>query len=467
MKKSLVTLITLVLIFACLATSCTFTPVDESKIPMMDYQTTTAGTTGKQETTTAPVEPSDPVAIIGKWSSSTVPMVFQFFSDGTLKCFYLAPGYYEYSAIYTGTYTYDGLTLTYQLDDDSNFNGSCSVANNVMTINSQHVFKTATELPTLHAKYTFPDYEALAAKYPLADGTYTGNTIPTTLRAEALANLEETYWQNQSTANWAKLTTGTAKLGDYVNIDYCGKLNGVAFSGGTAQNQIIEVNDGTGMIDGFCIGVAGHTVGETFDVPVTFPEDYHSADLAGKEAVFTMTLNCIYDFSLTDEIAVANKYESLEAWVNSEYDLMLADKVWDLIPGLKDNEIPEEAYLFFYQYYLDSLYYNAFYYFGNNLDQCLAYFGVTLEGLHEDSIAIGKQYLRSAQVAAKLNLVPDEALIEKVTSEMIEAYTSNGYTEAQAKELLENEGKTEFRAELLFYLVSDYLIENNTFTNEQ
>ena len=221
------------------------------------------------------------------------------------------------------------------------------------------------------------------------------------------------------------------------------------------------------MIDGFCIGVAGHTVGETFDVPVTFPEDYHSADLAGKEAVFTMTLNCIYDFSLTDEIAVANKYESLEAWVNSEYDLMLADKVWDLIPGLKDNEIPEEAYLFFYQYYLDSLYYNAFYYFGNNLDQCLAYFGVTLEGLHEDSIAIGKQYLRSAQVAAKLNLVPDEALIEKVTSEMIEAYTSNGYTEAQAKELLENEGKTEFRAELLFYLVSDYLIENNTFTNEQ
>ena len=96
----------------------------------------------------------------------------------------------------------------------------------------------------------------------------------------------------------------------------------------------------------------------------------------------------------------------------------------------------------------------------------MAYFGVTMEGLLEDAITIGKQYLQAAQIVAKLSLTPDDALVEKVTKEMLDSYLNNGYTEDQAKALIEGEGKTELRAELLFSLASDYIIKNNNFVQE-
>lgn len=84
----------------------------------------------------------------------------------------------------------------------------------------------------------------------------------------------------------------TAKMGDTVVIDYVGKIDGVAFDGGTAENQTLVLGSGT-YIDGFEDQIAGHHVGETFDINVTFPDDYGAADLAGKDAVFTITLDSV------------------------------------------------------------------------------------------------------------------------------------------------------------------------------
>ncbi|MBE6633922.1 MAG: hypothetical protein E7620_06220 [Ruminococcaceae bacterium] len=464
MKKSNLIALALLLAMTCLTTSCSFSPVEDSKIPLLDYQNTTEGSNeATAPVTSAPRVPSDPLSIVGKWSSSSVPLMFQFYSDNTLTCFFLAPGYYEYSESAKGTYTYDGLTLHYTLEGEEAVSLSCSVENGMMLLNTQYRFDPVEELPKLHPTYVFPDYDALAQKYPLANGSYTGNTIPTTLRADTLAEMAKAYWVNQPKNTWVKRTEGVAKLGDFVNIDYSGKLGDVVFEGGTAVNQIIEVNDGTGMIDGFCVGVAGHKVGDTFDVPVTFPEQYHSAELAGKDVIFTMTLNGIYEFTLTDEIAKENKYDSLDAWVTAEYELALEKKVFELIPDL-NVEIPEEAYIFFYQYYLDQIHSNAFYYFNNNMETCLAYFGTTLEQLKQDSVDLAKIYLQSAQIAAKYQLVAEESLVEEVRKELIAAYTGSGYTEEQAKEMLEGEGKNEFRAYVLESMISEYLIKNNTFT---
>ena len=85
------------------------------------------------------------------------------------------------------------------------------------------------------------------------------------------------------------------KEGDLVDIDYVGKIDSVAFDGGDTEGAGARLRIGSGRyIPGFEDQIIGHKPGETFDVVVTFPEDYGAAELASKEAVFTTTLNGIY-----------------------------------------------------------------------------------------------------------------------------------------------------------------------------
>lgn len=86
-----------------------------------------------------------------------------------------------------------------------------------------------------------------------------------------------------------------AKDGDKVNIDYTGYLDGEAFDGGSTDGAGADLELGSDTyIDGFEDGIVGHKVGETFDLNLTFPENYGNSDLAGKDVVFTVTLNGIY-----------------------------------------------------------------------------------------------------------------------------------------------------------------------------
>lgn len=88
------------------------------------------------------------------------------------------------------------------------------------------------------------------------------------------------------------ITDRAVKEGDTISIDYVGKENGVAFSGGTASGQSLTIGSGM-FIDGFEEGLIGVVPGETVDLNLTFPENYHSADMAGKAVVFTVTVNFI------------------------------------------------------------------------------------------------------------------------------------------------------------------------------
>ena len=81
-----------------------------------------------------------------------------------------------------------------------------------------------------------------------------------------------------------------AKLGDIVNIDYVGKKDGVAFDGGTAEGYDLGLGSGT-FIPGFEDGLVGTKKGDVVDLNLTFPEEYHSEELAGQDVVFTVTVN--------------------------------------------------------------------------------------------------------------------------------------------------------------------------------
>ncbi|MBQ6930142.1 MAG: trigger factor [Oscillospiraceae bacterium] len=81
-----------------------------------------------------------------------------------------------------------------------------------------------------------------------------------------------------------------AKIGDTANIDFEGFVDEVAFEGGKGEGFDLMLGSGQ-FIPGFEEQIVDHNIGEEFDVNVTFPEEYHAADLAGKAAVFKTKLN--------------------------------------------------------------------------------------------------------------------------------------------------------------------------------
>ena len=113
------------------------------------------------------------------------------------------------------------------------------------------------------------------------------------------------------------VTDRAAADGDTVNINYTGSVDGVAFTGGSAENYDLTLGSNT-FIDGFEEQIVGHKPGETFDVNVTFPDGYSDSTdadgnavvLSNKKAVFSVTLNYI-----SEEILP----ELTDAWVASNF----------------------------------------------------------------------------------------------------------------------------------------------------
>ena len=114
-----------------------------------------------------------------------------------------------------------------------------------------------------------------------------------------------------------------------VNVDYVGSQDGVAFDGGSAEDQTLDVANnctaGTtqGFIDGFTAGLVGHKVGEEVAYEVTFPKEYGNADLAGQTVVFTFQVNYIAKpisskKELTDDV-VSEKfgYDTVDKYIDS------------------------------------------------------------------------------------------------------------------------------------------------------
>lgn len=90
-----------------------------------------------------------------------------------------------------------------------------------------------------------------------------------------------------------------AKEGDEAVIDFTGKKDDVPFDGGAAKDFALKLGSGQ-FIPGFEEGVVGHEAGETFDLKLTFPKDYHAKELAGADVVFTVTLHKVNELSLPE-----------------------------------------------------------------------------------------------------------------------------------------------------------------------
>ena len=106
---------------------------------------------------------------------------------------------------------------------------------------------------------------------------------------EISAELDRARERNARTI---EITDRAAQNGDICNIDYEGSVDGVPFEGGKANGHDLKLGSGA-FIPGFEDQIVGKNIGEEFDVNVTFPEEYHAKELAGKAAVFKTKLNAI------------------------------------------------------------------------------------------------------------------------------------------------------------------------------
>ena len=106
----------------------------------------------------------------------------------------------------------------------------------------------------------------------------------------------DTSSESSDTTTYQTDSSLTVADGDKVNIDYVGYVDGTAFDGGDTKGQGTDLTIGSGTyIDNFEEQLIGAHPGDKVEVTVTFPDDYGAEELAGKEAVFDVTVNGIYE----------------------------------------------------------------------------------------------------------------------------------------------------------------------------
>jgi trigger factor len=141
-----------------------------------------------------------------------------------------------------------------------------------------------------------------------------------------------------------KDVTRAAKDGDEVVIDFVGKKDDVAFDGGTAEDYTLTLGSNS-FIPGFEEGIVGKKIGDTFDLTLKFPEDYHVADLKGADVVFTTTLKGVKEVALpelNDEFATKagpfKTVEELKADIKRE---LTAQKEREAKEAMKDDLVKQ------------------------------------------------------------------------------------------------------------------------------
>ncbi len=255
-----------------------------------------------------------------------------------------------------------------------------------------------------------------------------------------------------------EVTDRPAKNGDTANIDYEGFADGVAFEGGKAEKQDLKLGSNT-FIPGFEDQVIGHSVGDEFEIQVTFPAEYHAPELAGKDATFKIKLNGLKYTELPevdDEFAkdvsefdtLAEYKADLKAKIQkrkeAEADRVFEGKLADALVEKLEVTLPEamvnaEAENMLRDYDMN-LRQN-----GLDLKTYLKYTGKELNDLREDFKPRAEKQLKLRlaleKIAQKENLSVTEEEIEKEIADLAAAYnmSADDVKAYVAKEDLEND----------------------------
>lgn len=311
-------------------------------------------------------------------------------------------------------------------------------------------------------------------------GEYKGLAVtvaePTVTDAEVEEHMQKIY-NSYITAEYG-VTDRAVAVGDTVNIDYEGKKDGVAFSGGTATGQQLTIGSGQ-FIDGFEDGLVDVMPGETVDLNLTFPENYGNEELNGQAVVFTVTVNYIcpgveefadeavasfgnsnftnveemrdFSYNYLNESAQASYTEEVEAAVMQTF-----------IDQCEFKELPEDLVAKYRATIQENVEITASVYSTDAETICYYFYGMELEEfLDTYSVESAKQVISFQAVANKEGLTMSDEELETTLSEFA---TANGYTSVD--EFLGTNTRDEYKEYYMFEDVLAFLVENAVVTAE-
>ena len=314
----------------------------------------------------------------------------------------------------------------------------------------------------------------VAVKPEVKLGKYEGVTVTKVNTKVTAAEVKEALEAERNKNARTVSVTRAAKLGDTVMIDYEGSVDGVPFDGGKAENSPLELGSHS-FIDTFEDQLVGHKAGEEVDVNVTFPEQYHAADLAGKPALFKVKINDITTKELPkldDEFASeVSEFETLDEYKEdikkrleeqkaTEGKRAQEDEAIAAIVEKSEMEIPEamirtqceDMVNEFAQRIAQS---------GLSMEQYMQFSGMTIDGLMAQVRPEAETRIKTSLVLEAIvkeqNIEATDADVDAEIEKMAAMY---GMDAAQLKEYMGENEKAGMKRELAITKAVEYIMAN-------
>lgn len=264
--------------------------------------------------------------------------------------------------------------------------------------------------------------------------------------------------------------------GDTAIIDFEGFENGVAFDGGKGENYNLVIGSNT-FIPGFEEQLVGKKAGEEVEVNVTFPEEYHSQDLAGKPVVFNVKINDVKvkelsalddefakdtsEFDSLDELK-ADVRAKLEEEAKNRADRETRNSVVEKVAENTEIEIPEVMIQHQIDNMLNELNYQLQYQ-GFGLQQLLEMTGRTMEELREERKEDAKKLVKSSLVLEAITKAEGiEATEEEFKAELEKMASAYNMEVEKIEASLRDADKEDIKGQIKIRKTIDLLVDNAT-----
>ena len=315
----------------------------------------------------------------------------------------------------------------------------------------------------------------VAVKPPVGLGKYKGVEVEkadiTVTDEEVDAELAK---EQEKNATYKEITDRAVADGDKVNLNFEGFVDGVAFEGGKGEDYPLTIGSGS-FIPGFEEQLVGAEIGKEIDVNVTFPEEYQSADLAGKPAVFKCTVLKITEKVLpelndefADDVSEFSTLEEYKADIRKNLEVKKEEKaktekenkVIDAIIADSEIEIPEPMLRAQQEQIVDE-FAQRLQSQGLSIDQYFAYMGSTREKMVEESKDQADKRIRTRLVLEEIvkaeNIVATEEDFDTELGKLAEAYGTDIDT---VKKIFEGKEKDRMMEDIAVQKAVSFVADN-------
>lgn len=324
---------------------------------------------------------------------------------------------------------------------------------------------------------TLPNYEQLSTEVTYV--TFTEDELQ-----DYIDNELETYVQVYDLYDYQTIAgANTVSNNSIVNIDYQGKIDGEIFEGGTAQGAHLEIGSGS-FIDGFEDGLIGVNVGENVELNLAFPETYYNTEYAGKDVVFSVSVNSIDErkmpeysdefitsLGISADITTYDAYkeavrEYLQETCDSQNEYALQTAVWNTVYAACEVSDPPQEMIDTQYAFLKSDIQTYAEAYGMDVESLVAAQGMDMESFEAELMTSATENAKSELVCMAIAKAEGIKIDEDAINEVAESeYAMYNYESAQ--ELIEANGQDYFESYVLRKKVLERLAEVITITENE